>query len=1290
MQKRLLTLFFFISFLIPLNVLAWAPIGGVLTYKYLGNKNYEVTLTKYTICNTTSQPCQCPGLVCSQQTINIYGINGTYINNFVLTIDPNSGTATDIVELCPGANSVCINCGNKVSGSFSPGYETYVFKGIWSAGELPIGYCTVELGFVECCRSENFINLNNSVNNYYYISTQINTCLNDVSSFEIKNKPMIIACNGREYVYNPGIFLDNSDSLLFSVGTSSVAHLSSYTYKTPYNNTNYPLNYNGAPTATLPRPFGFHLNPQNGDITFTPNGTYVASFNLQTQSWRRDTLSGVKTMVGMIDQDYEINSINCPTDENPVNLVYMPNGQIDGTLTNVANYNLPSKIDICPYDTFCRIFVARDGYVSNDVEDTTFINFSLSSILMDPNYGSYSINYLYNTTTRAINGPKYDSVKFCWTPSLLAVNTFKNKPLFFTVNSKDLSCPIPGKAVQSIALYIRPNQTNVNPIFSDSVFSCFNNVVIITNSTIKNCIWNNGNVGNVLTASESGIYMVKGNLSSGCPISDQIVVNINKSHIKITKNLSNVLVKLDSFINFKVEKESSLKVTYQWFKNNKELIGQTDSILKLNPLGFNDEAYYKVKLMTSCDTLMSDSAKISLHYITLNSIAPVYQICKSKLDTFQLSYQSNASVQIKWYKNNQFVSNNLLILSGINSDTGAFYYAKLFTDLDTLISNSFKIKYQEPLLFSYIPNSNYHLLHELVGLNVDFNGDDSCWVSWFLNNKLTYKSHLRSYLINDFTYKDSGLYVIQVNSKCYTSSSSAFRLSLQYLELINTFKDTNICYGSDVNVSSFVKTNTSGLVFKWNHNGNMINYNSKNLLINKFSEADTGFYILYATNSFQTIISDTMYLHLRNLPPVKIKITPNPICYQSNTYIKGSGAKQFDCFPDSIMQRTDSCSFICTPHVTQLIRIKGVDQFGCVNRDSSWIVVNHLPIYSIEPKSQYCLLGDSICFNGKILLDTMGLNFEWYLNGQLLPVNNDIVLPIPHVQTTDTGLYVLRSANLCGSVFSQAAFLRFHYQNLLQSPKIPNTRICENNDYQINISAQSSSNLTYQWYKNNQAIVGQTDSFLRINNIQKSDTCYFCVIHGKLGDMISDTICMNINESPHIINQPKSININTGQSVNFSVSELHNTSNFAWQHKLGSVFVNLQNDNNYSGVFTNQLNIQNVGKSLNNQWYRCKVTYNDCNANSDSVLLTVITTGILEIDNYKFSIHPNPSNDKIIITCDNYIHPFELELFNLEGVSLKTIQINQVNSELDIQDLAAGLYFVSNNKSKKTYKLIKY
>jgi hypothetical protein len=101
-----------------------------------------------------------------------------------------------------------------------------------------------------------------------------------------------------------------------------------------------------------------------------------------------------------------------------------------------------------------------------------------------------------------------------------------------------------------------------------------------------------------------------------------------------------------------------------------------------------------------------------------------------------------------------------------------------------------------------------------------------------------------------------------------------------------------------------------------------------------------------------------------------------------------------------------------------------------------------------------------------------------------------------------------------------------------------------------------------------------------------------------------DTFPGSIHNSIQLIEQPDSVQSYPDNDVTFRITSLGNP-DYHWQEDSGSGWINLQNNNIYSGVTTDTLTVYDVPLAFNGNLYRCVLTAGNCTINSDIALLEV-------------------------------------------------------------------------------------
>lgn len=434
-------------------------IGGEMSYTYVNANTINVKLRLYRdclgagICGCTTGPLQTNCTV----SVTLYGrssnCNNTNLGTATLTIDPTA-TINDAIQYCSQVTSVCSNCGTRTPGSYAPAVEAYTFQGNVSLASVPAGCNNLALGFNECCRSSSITTLSIPSSQSFYTELLFDKRFNNASPV-FTNKPLTAVYSGLDVNYNMGGFDPDGDSLSYHIVSTLKSPTLTATYASPYSAT-VPFPYLGAPSTNNNYPFGISFNQTNGDLRFRPMGSFTAPLSIMVKEWRKDSTN---TWVNISGTRREMLILTTPSsiyNALPWIMTYDLNTAPTSTQP-LLNYTINAGQQLC--------FVG----VAADSIDSTFLSWNAPSDLVT--LGANLIP-MYTPSTRGLNGPKRDSMLFCWIPPISAA---RKNPYFLTLTAIDTRCALPGTYSKAISITVDTANGIFTPLIPPNQMSVSNN-----------------------------------------------------------------------------------------------------------------------------------------------------------------------------------------------------------------------------------------------------------------------------------------------------------------------------------------------------------------------------------------------------------------------------------------------------------------------------------------------------------------------------------------------------------------------------------------------------------------------------------------------------------------------------------------------------------------------------------------------------------------------------------------------------------------------------------------------
>lgn len=658
MKKLLITLLFIIHF--PL--LQAAIVGSDMYYNTTATPGvYQIVLKLYRDC-AGSTICNCNVSLSPScaMAVNITGADKgstCYGNSFGTQSLPvvTSVSGFDVVQdgICYKTN--CTNCGTRTPGTLSGGVEVFTFVGQINLNSLPDSCCLVRISYGTCCQDTSHSTLLNPGSQKVYSEIIINRCLSNNNINVIGHYPVKLLCSGQDYRFRvKDNFANGGDSLSFNLAPTFTDTNTLAQYVSPYS-AQLPFQYAGFPAQSPPAnyPNGIKVDPVSGDVFFRPVGTFRANLPIEVNKWRY--VNGSYKLAGMVRTNIEINSRVCANS--------VPEIKAYGYNYEKLQIGSEPNFKVVPGREMCIVISAKDGPLP---EDTTYLSIQNYDTL---GQNSVVITQYYIPALRSILGPKYDSLKFCWTPP---VNTPLNKSYSFLVSALDKSCPLAARAYTLFKYETGHAQIKCNKIPvscpGDSVKLYTDSLPGLSYQWLRNNIPVLGANKSYLHTMDSGRFVVLTTLSGQATDTSYefFVSKFPAAKAGIYPQGQQYLCAGDTFYMIA---PMGAGYTFQWLRNNLPIPGADKNTYNTHLGGTYKVIYYNgygcFDTSTSLTVIKDSMAAVKLSYSGIQSLcAGESKWLKGIADTGIAKY---------WYKDQLMLNTNNQD-SILVSQTGNYWY----------------------------------------------------------------------------------------------------------------------------------------------------------------------------------------------------------------------------------------------------------------------------------------------------------------------------------------------------------------------------------------------------------------------------------------------------------------------------------------------------------------------------------------------------------------------------------------------------------------------------------------
>ena len=643
-----------------------------------------------------------------------------------------------------------------------------------------------------------------------------------------------------------------------------------------------------------------------------------------------------------------------------------------------------------------------------------------------------------------------------------------------------------------------------------------------------------------------------------------------------------IIANTNSSVTFSVSAIGAAPLTYQWQKNNVNVSGATGPTLTLTANNTTIGSY-KVIITNSKGTVTSDPVTLVLATAPKITKQPVSQTAVAGSGvSFSVNFTGIPTPNFQWKKDNVIIPGanaSSYSIASVSSSDASKYSVSLVNMAGSVNSSQATLGVLEPPTFTLQPTNQYVNLGDPVSFVADAFGSPAPTYQWQLNGVDIDGAIDLTYSIAAITPADIGDYTITASSLVGSTVSQIASLIL--IEPLTIVTQPVGVKGKVGDAASFsvAATGVPAPYYQWYFNSNPIQDATNNVYnITSIANSDVGNYYVIVSNIISQVTSDTVSLSTGTTPVItQSPVSQSAIVGSSVTFsviASGDPAPSYDWKKNGVSLGLNSSS-ITLNNVTDsdsgsyIVTVS--NSSGSVDSSLATLSILH-PVNIINnPSSQNVKIGNPVTFSVSAIGDN--LSYQWHKNGSDISGANNADLQLRNVSPSDEGQYYVTVFNGFSTSDSTFATLSvFDPVNISTQPQ--SQTAFAGVMITFNVVATGYPKPTYQWYKDNIAIGGETSSSLNINSISFTDIGFYTVsVSNDSGTVISSPAALSVLPPllpPVITSQPVGSSAIANQTpvVTFSVGANGNPSPlYQWKKNgvdIGGAIGNVYQINNPS------------------------------------------------------------------------------------------------------------------------------
>jgi len=544
-------------------------------------------------------------------------------------------------------------------------------------------------------------------------------------------------------------------------------------------------------------------------------------------------------------------------------------------------------------------------------------------------------------------------------------------------------------------------------------------------------------------------------------------------------------------------------------------------------------------------------------------VCPGDGACFSSVASGPLPYR------FQWWKNGVLIpgqTNDILTLSNVTSADAATYSLKLTGGYDS-VTNSATLTVRTNVTATPLSN-----LAKCPGSSAVFStiasGTGPFGYEWEKNGALIPGATTNSLILTNVTAASAGTYSVIVSGACDRITNCATLTINQSVAVACGPSSVTNCPGG-LAVFSVSATGT-GLRYQWFEGTNILaGQTNSSLTLSNITSANAGNYRVAISDACGDVLTNTASLTVNQPlvlvsgPASQTNCPGGPAMFSVSATGTGLSYQWFKGSTLLVGQTNDvlSLSNISETNAgTYSVVVSGA--CGNVLTNSATLTVNQPLVLVSGPASQTNCPGGPATFS--VNATGTGLTYQWFKDNTLLAGQTNSLLSLSNISETNAGTYSVVVSGACGNVLTNSATLTVNQPLVLASGPASQTN-CPGGPATFSVNA-TGTGLTYQWFKDNTLLAGQTNSLLSLSNISEANAgTYSVVVSGACGNVLTNSATLTVNQPVQLIAGPTNLTNCLGTVATFSVNATGTGLSYQWFEGTND----LSGQTNASLIFTN-------------------------------------------------------------------------------------------------------------------------